>query len=71
MKTFVLRGFCDELWSYRITYEVDAETLADAFEAVRENPEAHKVSTEEAEFTEVIRVVPDDNSDFEVLGEGE
>lgn len=71
MKTFILRGFCDELWSYRITYEVDAETLEGAFEAVREDPETHKVATEEAEFIEVIRVMPDDNADFEVLGEGE
>lgn len=71
MKTFILRAFCDEIWSYRITYEVDAETLEDAFEAVRDDPEAYKVSSDEADFTEVIRVLPDDNEDIEVLGEGE
>jgi hypothetical protein len=70
VSVYKLRAFRDELWSARITYEVEADSLKEAIAEITDDPETYQVAAEEFESIELIRAVPDDKEDFEVL-EGE
>jgi hypothetical protein len=70
VSVYKLRAFRDELWSARITYEVEADSLKEAIAEITDDPETYQVAAEEFESIELIRAIPDDKEDFEVL-EGE
>lgn len=70
MTVYKLRAFRDELWSARITYKVEADSLREAIEEIRDDPEGHQIEAEDFDSVELIRALPDDKEDFEIL-EGE